>query len=399
MVSSQAVDHLTQFLTPTGRCSPPCGEWPVGPAAAAVALLTSPGRGALAVVGLWGPQATRMVGALFLPRGSVAVGDWEAGRIGVGRWRGLGSGAGGVAAEEVLVVRASRGWEVHCHGGAAAAAAIVDDLVDRGAECRPAAAWDADGAPTVAAEAISLLADIDAPRPARILCRQLAGQLDGELAGIAALVAQGDGAAAAQRADRLRRAARVGLRLAEPWRVVVTGPVNVGKSSLVNALAGHARSLVSPLPGTTRDVIETQLVLAGWSVVLVDTAGLRDAGDPASGATERAGIARALAATGAADLVIRVDDTGAERLPHDGLDVLSKADALPLHPVPDGVLVTSSRSGAGLGALVAAVMAKLVPEADEPGLLEGAVPFLPRHLEALNRVMAGEPYDGRRLLQ
>jgi len=340
-----------------------------------------------------------MVGALFSPRGSVAVGDWEAGRIGVGRWRGLGSGAGGVAAEEVLVVRASRGWEVHCHGGAAAAAAIVDDLVDLGAECRPAAAWDADGAPTVAAEAISLLADIDAPRPARILCRQLAGQLDGELAGIAALVAQGDGAAAAQRADRLRRAARVGLRLAEPWRVVVTGPVNVGKSSLVNALAGHARSLVSPLPGTTRDVIETQLVLAGWSVVLVDTAGLRDAGDPASGATERAGIARALAATGAADLVIRVDDTGAERLPHDGLDVLSKADALPLHPVPDGVLVTSSRSGAGLGALVAAVMAKLVPEADEPGLLEGAVPFLPRHLEALNRVMAGEPYDGRRLLQ
>jgi len=164
-------------------------------------------------------------------------------------------------------------------------------------------------------------------------------------------------------------------------------------------LAGHARSLVSPLPGTTRDVIETHLVLAGWSVVLVDTAGLRAAGDPASGATERAGIARALAATGAADLVIRVGDTGTEPPPHDGLDVLSKADLLPLQPVPDGIFVTSSRTGAGLGALVAAVMAKLVPEADEPGLLDGAVPFLPRHLEALNRVMAGEPFDGGRLLQ
>jgi tRNA modification GTPase len=305
-----------------------------------------------------------------------------------------------VAAEEVLVVRASRGWEVHCHGGAAAAAAILDDLVHLGANCSPAAAWDAGGASTVAAEAIALLADIDAPRPARILCRQLAGQLDNELTGIAALVSQGDGVAAAQRADRLRRAARVGLRLAEPWRVVVTGPVNVGKSSLVNALAGHARSLVSPLPGTTRDVIETQLVLAGWKVVLVDTAGLRDAGDPASGATERAGIARAVAATGAADLIIRVDDTGTEPAPHHGLVVWSKADlqALP-QPVPDGVLVTSSRSGAGLGALVAAVMAKLVPEADEPGLLDGAVPFLPRHVEALNRVMAGESFDGGRLLQ
>jgi hypothetical protein len=78
---------------------------------------------------------------------------------------------------------------------------------------------------------------------------------------------------------------------------------------------------------------------------------------------------------------------------------LSKADALPLQPVPHGVLVTSSRTGLGLGALVAAVMAKLVPEADEPGLLDGAVPFLPRHLEALNRVMAGEPFDGGRLLQ
>lgn len=341
-----------------------------------------------------------MVGTLFLPRGGVAVSDWEAGRIGVGRWRGLGSGAGGVASEEVLVVRASRGWEVHCHGGAAAAAAVLDDLVHLGAECRSAAAWDAGGAPTVAAEAIALLTDIDAPRPARILCRQLAGQLDGELTGIAALMARGDGVAAAQRADRLRRASRVGLRLAEPWRVVVTGPVNVGKSSLVNALAGHARSLVSPLPGTTRDVIETHLVLAGWSVVLVDTAGLRAAGDRASGATERAGIARAVAATGAADLVIRVEDAGTEPPPHDGLVVWSKDDLQAIkQPVPDGVLVTSSRTGAGLGALVAAVMAKLVPEADEPGLLDGAVPFLPRHLEALNSVMAGEPVDGGRLLQ
>ncbi len=351
------------------------------------------------MVGLWGPQATRMVATLFLPRGQSDVGDWEPGRIGVGRWRGLGQRAGGVAPEEVLLVRSTRGWEVQCHGGAAAATAIVDDLRSLGAECRPAGAWDADGGPSVAAEAISLLAEVDAPRPARILCRQLAGELDSDFRGVEALVARGDVAAAAARADRLRRAARVGLRLGEPWRVVVTGPVNVGKSSLVNALSGHARSLVSPQPGTTRDVIETRLVLGGWSVVLVDTAGLRDAGDSASGATERAGIARALAATEAADLVIRVVEIGETPPKPDGLVVWSKTDLQPTWAVPAGVIATSSRTGAGLETLVAAVLARLVPEADEPGLLDGAVPFLPRHLDVLNRVIAGEPIDGWRGLQ
>ncbi len=340
-----------------------------------------------------------MVATLFQPRGSAAVNGWGEGRIGVGRWRGLGSGAGGVAAEEVLLVRGARGWEVQCHGGAAAAAAILDDLVHLGAECRPAGAWDADESPTVAAEAIALLADVDAPRPARILCRQLAGQLDGEFRGIATLVSRGDDAAARLRADRLRRAARVGLRLTEPWRVVVTGPVNVGKSSLVNALAGHARSLVSPQPGTTRDVIETRLVLGGWSVVLVDTAGLREAADPASGATERAGIVRALAATEAADLVVRVVESGESPSKPDGLVVWSKADLQPQQPVPVGVLATSSRTGVGLESLVAAVIARLVPEVEEPGLLDGAVPFLPRHLDVLDQVLGGEPVEIGRWLQ
>ncbi len=351
------------------------------------------------MVGLWGPEATRMVATLFLPRGQTVVGDWEPGRIGVGRWRALGQRAGGVAPEEVLLVRSARGWEVQCHGGAAAAAAIVDDLLSLGAEGRPAGAWDADGGPSVAAEAIALLADVDAPRPARILCRQLAGQLDSDVCGIAALVARGDVAAAAAWAERLRRAARVGLRLREPWRIVVTGPVNVGKSSLVNALSGHARSLVSPQPGTTRDVVETRLVLGGWSVVLIDTAGLRVAGDRASGATERAGIARALAATEAADLVVRVVESGALPPKPEGLVVWSKADLQPNSAVPAGVIATSSRTGAGLEALIAAVLARLVPETEEPGLLEGAVPFLPRHLDVLNRVIAGEPIDGWRGLQ
>jgi tRNA modification GTPase len=331
-----------------------------------------------------------MVTALFVSRGSVPVGEWHAGRIGVGRWRGSAGRAGGVAAEEVLVVRVAGGWEVQCHGGNAAAAAVVDDLVRLGAVCLPAEAWGGEGGATVAAEARAILADVDAPRGARILCRQLAGDLDGEFARIAACVARGDEAAAQCGADWLRRAARVGLRLATPWRVVVRGGVNVGKSSLVNALAGHARSLVSPLPGTTRDVIETELVIGGWSVVLVDTAGLRAADDPASGATERAGIARGQAATQGADLVLDIVEAGVVPPVSAGLVVWSKADLRPDDRPPEGIIATSARTGQGLVNLAEALVARLVPEAAIPGLLDGAVPFLPRHLAEIERVIGGE---------
>ena len=179
--------------------------------------------------------------------------------------------------------------------------------------------------------------------------------------------------------------------MAEPWRVVVSGRVNAGKSSLVNALAGHARSLVSPRPGTTRDVIETAVVFDGWSVVLVDTAGLRDRDWEASGATERAGIARALAAAAAADLVVEVVEVGEPVPVPAALVVWSKADQWPGVVVPAGVIATSSRSGAGIVELIGAVIAQLIPEAGEPGLLNGAVPFLPRHLELLDRLLGADP--------
>ena len=86
------------------------------------------------------------------------------------------------------------------------------------------------------------LAAVGGPQAAKILCRQLAGALDAELLRLARLAAAGDEAAARTGAARLGRAARVGLRLTQPWRVVVAGRVNAGKSSLVNAIAGHARA-------------------------------------------------------------------------------------------------------------------------------------------------------------
>ena len=124
---------------------------------------------------------------------------------------------------------------------------------------------------------------------------------------------------------------------------------------------------------------------------LVDTAGLRDRDSEASGATERAGITRALAAAAAADLVVEVVEVGEPVATPAGLVVWSKADLWPGVVVPAGVIATSSRSGAGIVDLVGAVVAHLVPEAGEPGLLDGAVPFLPRHLELLDRLVGAEP--------
>ena len=154
-------------------------------------------------------------------------------------------------------------------------------------------------------EAREALASVSGPKAARILCRQLAGVLADELERIDFLRQAGDAVAVVMATERLVLASRVGLRLVKPWRVVVSGPVNAGKSSLVNALAGFSRSIVSAEPGTTRDVLETRIVLDGWEIDLIDTAGLREPDEVAS-ATERAGIERALAAAVTADLVLQV---------------------------------------------------------------------------------------------
>jgi tRNA modification GTPase len=100
-------------------------------------------------------------------------------------------------------------------------------------------------------------------------------------------------------ADRHR-----GERLREGLAVVIAGPVNVGKSSIINKLAGRPAAIVSPHAGTTRDVIEVHLDLAGYPVTVLDTAGLREAHDP----VELEGMKRARERAAAADLVLWVRD-------------------------------------------------------------------------------------------
>ena len=98
-----------------------------------------------------------------------------------------------------------------------------------------------------------------------------------------------------------------GERLRDGLVVAIAGPPNAGKSTLLNRLARREAAIVSPYPGTTRDVIEVHLDLAGYPVTLLDTAGIRASDDP----VEQEGIRRAAARAGAADLVLWVVDSQA----------------------------------------------------------------------------------------
>ena len=101
-----------------------------------------------------------------------------------------------------------------------------------------------------------------------------------------------------------------GERLRDGLVVAIAGPVNVGKSSIINRLAGRSAAIVSPHAGTTRDVIEVHLDLGGYPVTVLDTAGLRDSTDP----VEQEGVRRARERAGEADLVLWVVDASAAEL-------------------------------------------------------------------------------------
>lgn len=367
--------------------STPCEQLPRDDATTQVCLLTPPGRSALAVVGVRGPAALPAVATSFAPRGSRPLADRPDRVVVFGRW-------GGEGGEELVVVRrADDDLEVHCHGGSAAAAAIIHDLVASG--CRQVArdTWErtateaqCDGAgghrTLIAAEARLALSRARGPQATRMLAHQLSGTLADAWDELLA-------ASPEQRqhlADRLLCWQHLGLRLAEPWRVVVSGPPNAGKSSLVNALAGFARSIVSPTPGTTRDVLETRLVLEGWDVVLIDTAGLRlDTDD----AIEQAGIASARAAAAEADLVLTVSAADQPAVPPASapptapphLTVVTKSDLLPASvPPPPNALLTSTFTGEGIEDLAGAIIHRLIPKVPGPGQ---AVPFTPRQVQLL----------------
>lgn len=162
---------------------------------------------------------------------------------------------------------------------------------------------------------------------------------------------------------------RVGERLRDGLAIAVIGAPNVGKSSLINALARREVAIVSEIAGTTRDPIEVALDLGGVAATLIDTAGLRDSDDP----IEAEGIRRARARAAAADLVLHVSDRP-DPAPV-GQRVVNKIDASGLAPGRAGdALQVSARTGAGLAALERWLIdwAATATRGDEPPLIARA---------------------------
>jgi tRNA modification GTPase len=131
-------------------------------------------------------------------------------------------------------------------------------------------------------------------------------------------------------------------------RVVVAGPPNAGKSSLVNAIAGYERAIVTAIPGTTRDHIEVPFSLAGVPILLTDTAGLRETDDQ----VEAIGIARAAALAEGADVLVWLGKP--EEVPASPrlIQVHAKADLPQRRGPPEGSLAVSAVSGEGLNRLL-----------------------------------------------
>lgn len=347
-------------------------------------LLTAPGRGAVAVVEARGVEAASMIDRGFLGRQALAATAIDAIRF--GRWRPLRDD--GSAGEEIVVVRtAADRVELHCHGGHAASAAIVASLCAAGARtAKPSEPREV--AP--AAEALRLLERAPTERVAGLLLDQADGALERAVEGLLDDLARGATDRVVRGIDELLALERLASRLVTPWRVVVAGPPNVGKSTLVNALVGYERAIVFDQPGTTRDVVTAMTAIGGWPVTLADTAGLREIDDP----LESAGVALARRAAAEADVVVLVAEAGApaegrERgellaavRPHASLiDVASKADlAPPGWRPPAGVVVTSARSAVGVADLLAAIGRATGGAAPPPG---AAVPLSPARFERL----------------
>lgn len=351
------------------------------------AILTPPGRGAVTVIAVDGPQAAQLVQEFLHARGEPSFAKRPLGRILYGRW-------GGEPAEDVIACRRTASQvEIHCHGGAAAADRILADLISAGAKVQSWTEWiDRHETSPLRAAARAALAHATTHRTASILLDQYHGALETSLRQIIAQLDAANPTAAAAHLSQLLARAPTGLHLTQPWRVVIAGPPNVGKSSLLNALLGYRRAIVFDQPGTTRDVVAAATAIDGWPVELSDTAGLRASDDP----LESAGATRAAQQAQAADCLLLVFDISqpwtpahnhlAEKFPHATL-VGNKRDLITSRSStnpPPATLFTSALSADGIDDLLENIASRLVPTKPQPG---DAIPFMPSQVAKLNQAL------------
>lgn len=356
------------------------------------ALSTPRGRGAIAIIRLSGPEAgtalAALAGTLPPPRHA--------------RLTTLRDPVTGEALDQALTL-----WlpgpqsfsgedmaELQCHGGPAVIAALLGALAAL-PRLRPAEpgefsrrAYLNGRLDLTAAEGLSDLIQAETAAQRRQALRQLDGalaqrvemwraQLTGVMARLEAEIDFPDEALGLERtaenAEPLRLlrediAAHLaggtrGERLREGYRVALAGAPNVGKSSLLNALAKREVAIVTDEPGTTRDILELHLDLGGYPVILADMAGLR----PEAGRVEAIGIARARAWVAEAALRLFLTDRagaldhdiGSLRQPGD-LVLRTKADLTPGRNIAPGEIAISSVTGEGLAHLLFEIESRAV---------------------------------------
>jgi tRNA modification GTPase len=318
-----------------------------------VALASGAGRAGVAVLRLSGPQAGAALEALTdrpppPPRAAArrAFCEPESGLSlddGLALWF---PGPASFTGEDVA--------ELHVHGGSAVVAAMIQAcLAVPGV--RPAEpgeftrrAFENGKLDLAEAEGLADLVDAETEGQRRQALRQRRGALSGVYEGWRARLIEAAALMEAEidfpdedlpgelsrRAGPILRAladdmgrhlddAHRGERVRDGFRIAIIGPPNAGKSSLLNALAQREAAIVSEIPGTTRDVVEVRLVLAGYPVWVADTAGLREAAD----AIEAEGVRRALERAEEADLRIGVVE-GDEPVPSSVSSMLGSDDLL-----------------------------------------------------------------------
>ena len=364
------------------------------------AIATAPGRGGVAVVRISGPDAFRVAAAVCGRR----VESAQAGRFFHSTFRDPACGSP-LDDGLLLVFAAPRSYtgedvvELQGHGGSVAPRRVLEACLAAGARLARRGEFTEraflNGRLDLgAAEAVIDLVDAKTARAADDAVARLAGAAsrpfermyadaidlssrvehaldfsEDELPpGFDAALAAGVDALSS-RVEAKLSTAREGRILREGALVVLAGPPNAGKSSLLNALLGADRAIVSATAGTTRDAIEDWAEIGGWPVRLVDTAGLRATGD----AVEAEGVARAEDLIARADLVLRLSPVDAEPSaagaagdsPRE-IRVCSKCDLGAMSP--SGARRVSARTGEGLDALrgdIANRLAKLAARRDE----------------------------------
>jgi tRNA modification GTPase len=351
------------------------------------AIATPPGRGGIGVVRLSGPAvpeiARQILGRLPEPR-----------RATLAAFR---AAHGGPQDEGIaLYFPAPQSYtgehvlELQGHGGPIVLQSVLRACLDAGAKLAEPGEFTRraflEGKLDLAqAEAVADLIDASSREAARSALRSLRGEFSAAVGALASGLVElralteamldfpEEEVDAVLREDAALRLSTLQARLAEVLaksrqgsllrsgiHVVLAGRPNVGKSSLLNRLAGEERAIVTPVAGTTRDALRESIQIDGVPLVLVDTAGLRVSSDM----VERLGIERTQQELERADLVLVVREADHADLPPPHLpggvqciDVYNKSDLAPGFLAPEGALAVSAKSGEGLEALRRAILA------------------------------------------